>query len=94
MTVTDTNAALALAPVLTVEEAAQRLRIGRTLMYALIASGDVESVRIGRLRRVPTDALDEYVLRLRGLLDGEPSSAPVPGQRPRLAVVKPHGGET
>ena len=41
MTIADTNAAL--APVLTVEEAAQRLRIGRTLMYGLIASGDVES---------------------------------------------------
>jgi hypothetical protein len=42
MTIADTHAAL--APVLTVEEAAQRLRIGRTLMYALIVAGDVESV--------------------------------------------------
>jgi excisionase family DNA binding protein len=49
MTIADTHAAL--APVLTVEEAAQRLRIGRTLTHALIAAGDVESVRIGRLRR-------------------------------------------
>ena len=46
MTIADTHTAL--APVLTVEEAAQRLRIGRTWMYALIAAGDVESVRIGR----------------------------------------------
>ncbi len=51
--------------VLTVEEAADRLGIGRTLMYALITSGEVESVRIGRLRRVPADALDEFVFRLR-----------------------------
>jgi len=51
--------------VLTVEEAAERLGIGRTLMYALIAAGDVESVRIGRLRRVPADALDAFVFRLR-----------------------------
>jgi excisionase family DNA binding protein len=51
--------------VLTVEEAADRLRIGRTLMYALIAAGEVESVRIGRLRRVPADALAVYVTRLR-----------------------------
>ncbi len=51
--------------VLTVEEAAERLGIGRTLMYALITSGEVESVRIGRLRRVPTDALEEYVQGLR-----------------------------
>jgi len=37
---------------LTVEEAAQRLRIGRTLGYALAHEGSIESVRIGRLRRV------------------------------------------
>jgi excisionase family DNA binding protein len=51
--------------VLTVEEAAERLGIGRTMMYALITAGEVESVRIGRLRRVPTDALGTFVLRLR-----------------------------
>jgi excisionase family DNA binding protein len=50
---------------LTVEEAAERLGIGRTLMYELITAGEVESVRIGRLRRVPTDALSTFVLRLR-----------------------------
>ena len=29
---------------LTVEEAARRLRLGRTLLYRLIASGELESV--------------------------------------------------
>lgn len=65
MTSTDTARSLRL--VLTIEEAAERLGIGRTLMYALVSAGEVESVRIGRLRRVPTDALDAYVLRLRTL---------------------------
>ena len=51
--------------VLTVEEAAERLGVGRTLMYALVKSGSVESVRIGRLRRVPADALAEFVESLR-----------------------------
>ena len=51
--------------VLTVEEAAECLGIGRTLMYALITGGQVESVRIGRLRRVPADALERYVSTLR-----------------------------
>ena len=51
--------------VLTIEEAAERLGIGRTLMYSLVASGEVESVQIGRLRRVPTDALDDFLSRLR-----------------------------
>lgn len=50
---------------LTVEEAARRLHIGRTTMYALIGSGEVESVPVGRLRRVPVDALHTYVARLR-----------------------------
>lgn len=51
--------------VLTIEEAAECLGIGRTLMYALVTAGEVESVRIGRLRRIPTDALDRYVAELR-----------------------------
>jgi excisionase family DNA binding protein len=51
--------------VLTVEEAAQRLGIGRAVMYALVSSGAVESVRIGRLRRVPADALVTFLDQLR-----------------------------
>ena len=50
--------------VLTIEEA-ELLGIGRTLMYSLVASGEVESVQIGRLRRVPTDALDDFLSRHR-----------------------------
>ncbi|MEP6650879.1 MAG: excisionase family DNA-binding protein [Lapillicoccus sp.] len=51
--------------VLTVEAAADRLGVGRTLMYALVKSGAVESVTIGRLRRIPADALDKFVASLR-----------------------------
>ena len=51
--------------VLTIEQAAQRLGIGRTLMYALVSSGEVESVTIGRLRRIPAECVAEYVDRLR-----------------------------
>ena len=51
--------------VLTVEEAADRLGVGRTVMYALVSSGAVESVRIGRLRRVPADALVAFLNALR-----------------------------
>jgi excisionase family DNA binding protein len=50
---------------LTVEEAADRLGVGRSTMYGLISDGDVESVQIGRLRRVPADALPEFLARLR-----------------------------
>lgn len=55
---------------LRVEEAAHRLGIERTLMYALIQSGDVESVRLGRLRRVPVECLDEFVAHLRASARG------------------------
>jgi excisionase family DNA binding protein len=51
--------------VLTIDEAAERLGIGHSLMAALVRSGDVESVRIGRLRRIPVDALTTYVQSLR-----------------------------
>lgn len=50
---------------LTVEEAARRLGIGRTTCFALIASGEIESVKVGNLRRIPADALAVYVARLR-----------------------------
>jgi excisionase family DNA binding protein len=50
---------------LTVEEGAERLHIGRTRMYALVKSGAIESVQIGRLRRIPATAIDAYADRLR-----------------------------
>lgn len=46
---------------LTVEEAARRLSVGRTTMYALLASGEIPSVTVGRLRRIPAEALNDYV---------------------------------
>jgi excisionase family DNA binding protein len=51
---------------LTVEEAAEQLGIGRTLTYKLISSGEIESIRIGRLRRVPTASIQDYAHRLSG----------------------------
>lgn len=47
--------------VLTVEEAARRLGVGRTTMYSLVSDGEVQSVLIGRLRRIPVKALHQYV---------------------------------
>lgn len=50
---------------LSVLEAAQRLGIGRTLMYELLSSGQIESVHVGRLRRVPVEALAAFVAHRR-----------------------------
>jgi excisionase family DNA binding protein len=46
---------------LTVTQAAERLGISRSLLYELLATGDVESITIGRLRRIPAEALANYI---------------------------------
>ena len=50
---------------LTVSEAAHQLGIGRSLLYELLADGQVESIHVGRLRRIPIDALADYIDRQR-----------------------------
>jgi excisionase family DNA binding protein len=50
---------------LSVEQAAQRLQIGRSTVYTLVAQNQLESVKIGKLRRIPAAALDDYVDALR-----------------------------
>jgi len=50
---------------LRVEEAALRLGIARTSMFRLVGTGEVESVQVGRLRRIPVACLEEYIQRLR-----------------------------
>ena len=52
---------------LTVAEVAHRLGCGRTLVYDLIGSGRLETVKLGRLRRVPTEAVDVLVRQLRAV---------------------------
>lgn len=42
---------------LTVEEAAELLRIGKNSAYAAVADGSLPSLRIGRVIRIPRDAL-------------------------------------
>lgn len=49
---------------LTVEEAAERLGISRTTTFRLVRTGEIESVRIGRLRRIHVDAVNAYAARL------------------------------
>jgi excisionase family DNA binding protein len=44
-------------PFLTVSELAALLRVSRATAYALIASGEVPSVRVGGSLRIPRDAL-------------------------------------
>jgi excisionase family DNA binding protein len=46
---------------LTVPEAAKALAISRSKLYELLASGALRSVRIDGSRRIPLDALSDYV---------------------------------
>lgn len=50
---------------LTPQEAAQVLGIGRTKVYELIVTKALESVKIGSCRRIPAEALHAYVASLR-----------------------------
>lgn len=43
------------------EEAAEYLSIGRTEIFRLIKTGELESVTIGRLRRIPVAACERFV---------------------------------
>ncbi|MFG2410607.1 helix-turn-helix domain-containing protein [Streptomyces goshikiensis] len=48
---------------LTVAEAARRLGIGRTKMYEYVSSGAIHSVKIGSLRRIPAEAVNDFLTR-------------------------------
>ena len=44
---------------LSVNEAATTLGLGRSLVYTLILNGEINSIKIGRARRIPPSAIDE-----------------------------------
>ncbi|MGH9097371.1 MAG: helix-turn-helix domain-containing protein [Acidimicrobiales bacterium] len=50
---------------LTVEQAGEVLSLGRTVVYELMARGLIESVAVGRSRRIPAEALTAFVEVLR-----------------------------
>lgn len=49
---------------LTPEEAARALRVGRTTVYALMKVGELRAVYIGRSCRLPAAELERYVSHL------------------------------
>jgi excisionase family DNA binding protein len=49
---------------LTVEQSAELLGLGRTTTYELVMSGTIESVHVGRRRLIPRSALDRFIERL------------------------------
>ena len=57
-----------------VSQAGDILGVGRSTVYELIASGELETVHIGRCCRIPVAALEDYVARLRGPAAASPAS--------------------
>jgi excisionase family DNA binding protein len=48
---------------LSVNDAAAKVRIGRTLLYKLMDQGDLAYVKLGRARRIDPADLDDLVRR-------------------------------
>ncbi|GGW26909.1 helix-turn-helix domain-containing protein [Streptomyces xantholiticus] len=53
----------ATAELLTVPEVMARLKLGRSTVYDLIRSRRLTSITIGRARRVPADAVRDFITR-------------------------------
>lgn len=47
------------------EEVASRTGLSRSVIYQKLATGELESVKIGRARRIPVRALEAFVESLR-----------------------------
>lgn len=59
---------------LTVAEAARRIGIGRTKLYEYVSSGEIASVKIGSLRRIPAEAVNEFLARRLSAADFGPAA--------------------
>ncbi len=46
---------------LSIPEVALRLGLGRSLVYTLVMKGEIDSIKIGRARRIPIAALERFV---------------------------------
>jgi excisionase family DNA binding protein len=62
-----------LTRLLSLRDVQEALGIRLTKVRELIADGELESVKVGTLVRVPEDALEAYVDRLRGRAPTVPS---------------------
>jgi excisionase family DNA binding protein len=69
----------------TVDEAARRLSIGRSHVYEQMQRGRLRSVQIGRSRRILERDLEDFIERL---MDGSDCLPVAAEQPPRRAPVK------
>ena len=69
----------------TVEEAARRLSIGRSHLYEHLLRGTLRSVRIGRSRRIPSRDLESFI---EALLKDSAAGPSVSGPPAKMRSVK------
>jgi excisionase family DNA binding protein len=55
------------------ESAMKVIDVGRTTLYQLLRTGEIESIKVGRTRIIPADALRDFMERKRQEQNGEPS---------------------
>ena len=46
---------------LTAQEAAEVLRVGHNAIYELLKSGKLKGFRVGRVWKIPKEAVEEYI---------------------------------
>ncbi|MEZ5695299.1 MAG: helix-turn-helix domain-containing protein [Sphingomonadaceae bacterium] len=51
-----------------VNDAARMIGVGRTKLYELISSGEIETIKIGKATRITTESLHRLVERRRALI--------------------------
>lgn len=58
-----------------VEDAAELMSLSRTAIFDLIRTGDLDTIKVGRRRRIPLSSIEAYVTRhLGGLADSTPKA--------------------
>ncbi|MGA2514614.1 MAG: excisionase family DNA-binding protein [Candidatus Limnocylindrales bacterium] len=57
-------------PLLSPEQAADALGVRRTMIFAMLASGECAWIKLGKLRRIPASAVDRHVAGRPGEPDG------------------------
>lgn len=61
---TETHNKEVMKRLLDMKEVASALHVGRSTAFGLVASGQLRSVRIGRRRLVPAEALEQFITGL------------------------------
>lgn len=67
--------------------AAKMLGIGRTKLYELIASGDIDRIKVGKISLIPVRALEDFVEKHRAACSADRPAPLVRKGRPRSSFV-------